>query len=93
MATLESLTLPALQPRPPGARIPIARRKHERDAVGRLRAEDVREAFRRHRDETLSAAQLAAHYRVDATVLAKALHAARLPRIKEVDGRLLAADD
>ena len=49
--------------------------------------------FRRHRDETLTAEQLAAHYRVDAALLAKALHAARLPRIKEVDGRLLAADE
>jgi hypothetical protein len=46
--------------------------------------EDVRETYRRHRDGGASAGELAAAYGVDATLLSRALHAARLPRIFEV---------
>jgi hypothetical protein len=49
-----------------------------------LRVEDVRELYTRHREEKLDAAALAATYGVDAALLARALAAARLPRIRAV---------
>jgi hypothetical protein len=45
--------------------------------------EDVREAYRRHRDGA-QPSKLAAAYGVDAALLSRALHAARLPRIHEM---------
>ena len=46
--------------------------------------EDVREVFRRRRDDGASAAPLAAEFQVDAAVLERALHAASLPWLAEV---------
>ena len=61
------------------------REKRVQEAASRLRAEDVREVFRRRRDDHgATAALLAAEYGVDAAVLERALRAASLPWLAEV---------
>lgn len=60
------------------------REKRLQEAASRLRSEDVREVFRRRRDDGAAAPQLAAEYGVDAVLLERALGSASLPRIAEV---------
>ena len=60
------------------------REKRLQEAASRLRTEDVREVFRRRRDDGAAAAPLAAEYGVDVVLLERALGAASLPWLAEV---------
>ena len=62
----------------------MLREKQAQEAARRLRADDVREAFRRRRDEGAAAETLAAEYGVDAALLERALQAASLPWLGEM---------
>ena len=60
------------------------REKRLQEAASRLRAEDVREVFRRRRDDGAAAAPLGAEYGIDTALLERALGAASLPWLAEV---------
>lgn len=77
------LTRTAQAPRPPAARAAL-RERQTQEAASRLRTEDVREVFRRRRDDGATAAPLASEYGVDAALLERALRAAALPWLAEV---------